>query len=87
MATVETWQSTQPARRMAISVVLAIGAVTPLLEFERAFVSGPRYVHAQANFIDVSGSAVWHYLSPVSRPDIKAVLKPAVPLPGAPKQP
>ena len=42
MATIETWQSTPSARRMAIAVLLLIGAVTPLLEFERAFVSGPR---------------------------------------------
>jgi len=84
MATIETWQCTAPDRRLAISVLLAIGAITPLLEFERAFFSGPRYEHAQSNFIDVNGSAVWHYLSPVSRPDIKAAFKPAVPVPGTP---
>lgn len=86
MATIETWQNTLPKRRHAITLLLAIGAVTPLLELERAFTSGPRYLHEQANFIDVSGSAVWHYLSPVNRPDVKAALKPAVPLPGAPEQ-
>ncbi|KQV47497.1 MULTISPECIES: hypothetical protein [unclassified Duganella] len=88
MATIEAWQTAQPLRRSAITVLLAIGSVTPLLEFERAFQSGPRYLHEQANFTDVTGeSVVWHYLSPVTRPDVKAMLKPARPVPGAAQQP
>ncbi|WP_028102001.1 hypothetical protein [Pseudoduganella violaceinigra] len=87
LATIDAWQSARPLRRAAISVLLVIGSVTPLLEMQRAFQPGPRYLHAQENFIDVNGSAVWHYLSPVTRPDIQAAFKPAAPVPGAAKQP
>lgn len=88
MATIEAWQTAlPPLRRAAIAALLALGSATPLLEFQRAFLSGPRYVHEQANFIDVSGSGVWHYLSPVTRPDIKAMFKPAQAAPGAARQP
>ncbi|MGW8394655.1 hypothetical protein [Pseudoduganella sp. HUAS MS19] len=88
VATIEAWQTTlPPLRRAAIAALLVLGSVTPLLELQRAFQSGPRYVHEQANFIDVSGAGVWHYLSPLTRPDIKGMFKPAQPVPGAAGRP
>lgn len=86
MATIEAWQSAPLAHRLAITVLLLIGSATPLLEFERSLRPGDRYVHDQENFVDVVGTAAWHYLSPVNRADIKAVLKPATPVPGKAKQ-
>ncbi len=88
MATIDAWQSAlPPLRRAAITALLALGSITPLLEFQRAFQPGARHVHAQENFIDVHGADAWHYLSQLKRPEIKAMFKPAQPVPGAARQP
>jgi hypothetical protein len=80
MATIDAWQHAQPLRRILLTALLAIGSVTPLMEMQRAFLPGPRYLDEQANFIEINGT-MWHYVSAVTRPDMRAMLKPPVPLP------
>lgn len=60
--------------RIAIAVVFLLGCATPLLEFQRAFTSSPRYRNEIQNFVELNGTP-WHYIGAISLPELLKVLR------------
>ncbi|WP_342116723.1 hypothetical protein [Pseudoduganella sp. OTU4001] len=74
LCTIDAWHTALPLRRTIITLLLLVGSVTPLLEIQRALQPGDRYLHEHEDFVQVNGKP-WHYLAPLSRPDVRALVK------------
>ncbi len=62
------------ASRPMLVVLVAVGAVTPLMELERAFEPGPRYREDDKSLAEVHGKP-WHYVAPLRHAWLPQVLK------------
>jgi putative flippase GtrA len=64
-------------RRLALVIVLAIGAVTPYFEFDRAVSRRPWQPNAEFTLLDATnGQVAPHYMVPLSRSPVAFALRP-----------
>ena len=64
-----------PFTRTLAIVLLAIGAVTPIMEFSRAFMESPWPMNVRSSVADVTRGA--HYLTPADQPWLERFLRPS----------